>query len=121
MSEKMIFDQPTTEVLFNATKKITRKYIMNGKAEEAAEINDAALIVAGNAITELHKIVIALPKLDYQLAMDLVGKIAAATYLTGVAELIKNRQEYKESANREQTPNSLGRGIPSDRELTKKE
>jgi len=120
MSNSMILNKPTTEAVTKAAKEITYKYIIEGNVKDAAEINEAALIVAEDAITELHKIVIALPKSDYESIMDLVVKIAAATYLTGVAELIKNRQEYKDSANREQTPNSLGRGIPSDRELTKK-
>jgi hypothetical protein len=106
MSEKMIFDQPTTEDIAIAVKEITRKYITEGNVKDAAEINKAALIVAEDAITELaYKIVGALSKSDYEFAMNLVGKIAAATYLAGVSELIKNRQEYKESeaANKHQT------------------
>lgn len=95
----MILNNPTTEAVTKAAKEITHKYITEGDVKDAAEINEAALIVAEEAITELHKIVGTLSRSDYELAMDLVGKIAAATYLTGVSELIKNRRAYKQIIN----------------------
>ena len=77
MSNSMILNKPTTEAVTKAAKEITYKYIIEGNVKDAAEINEAALIVAEDAITELHKIVIALPKSDYESIMDLAAAIFA--------------------------------------------